>query len=72
MYSFDSLHEKPKQGISFEKPNTYMNNDKHTVLLKRNKTLANLRMLISKEYEMSFAAIGLSIADHPELDFSHS
>lgn len=33
LYSFDSLQEQPKQAITFEKTNTYMNTDKHTILV---------------------------------------
>ena len=43
----------------FEKNNNYMNNDKHTILMKKNKTLADLRLLISKEYSMLFESINL-------------
>jgi len=49
-----------------------MNSEKHTLLVKRNKTLAQLKLMISKEYEMSFLSVGMSVPNNPELDFSHN
>jgi hypothetical protein len=49
-----------------------MNSEKHTLLVKRNKTLAQLKLMISKEYEMSFLSVGMNVPNNPELDFSHN
>lgn len=71
LYSFESLQTLPKQGISFEKTHSYMNTEKHTAMLRRNKTLADLRLHISREYQMNFQSISLSIEGGSENDYSH-
>ena len=39
--------------------------------MRRNKTLADLRLAISKEYSMNFESINLIVQDLPESKYSH-
>lgn len=71
LYSFESLQSLPKQAISYEKVNSFMNGDRQTVMVNKNKTLAHLRLLISKEYAMNFQSIMLNVDGKQEFDYSH-
>ena len=57
MKSWNYFLEDSKIGISFERENTYYYREKKTILIKKNKTLAQLKKKIAIEASLNFRSV---------------